>query len=70
MATASRFKEATSVYLPSGTRQRIRELVDGRGETPATFMRVAILNRLRMEEADQPVPHLASAADVANNHRA
>lgn len=68
---ATRFKEATSVYLPSGTRRRIREVIEGRGETPATFMRVAILNRLRKEEADHPAPRpvastAASAADIAD----
>ena len=44
------FDEATSLYLPTGTLERVRLLAAKRGEKPANFMRMAILERVSEAE--------------------
>ena len=44
------FKERTSICFPEGTGERIRRVAMSRGMTAATFIRTAVLDRLRFDE--------------------
>ena len=45
------FPEASAIYLPAGTRERLDTIAQSTGMNAGTFMRVAVLDRLK--EAEQ-----------------
>ena len=45
----TRMTEGSAVYFPSGTKAKIQAVADPRGMSESTFIRMAVLDRLREE---------------------
>lgn len=46
------YPESAAVYLPDGTKDRLRTIAVERGIPASTLMRAAVLDRIRQEERE------------------
>ena len=51
--------ERTAVYLPKGTKARIQAATEDHSITESTFVRIAVLERLKQLEREQQSEHVA-----------
>lgn len=53
MSTRATLLEPATVYFPVGTKERLKAAATAVGLTPSSFIRMSVLERLKLAEADQ-----------------